>query len=210
GSAQTSRSFLEIRLLLVPEGAPATTATLSSALFQISALNKIPREIVQAIRSVAWLLDELEEDAVAATARDAVNSQLSYMNDELKTMTDHFRTTFSQEVEKQIAVMAATTKTLKDKANLPIPTPYRDAILGQHRAPEGADPRVVARIGIRARQFIMDFPADSAMQQVSQAEMLGLFNRAMVEVAGEEDIEKHKIRAVEKLLNKGFLGEFLH
>ncbi|KAF8808246.1 hypothetical protein BYT27DRAFT_7210952 [Phlegmacium glaucopus] len=206
-TAREGRSFLESRLLLVPEGAPATTSTLSAALFQIAA-TKIPREAAQAIRSVAWLLDEMEEDAVAATARDAVNTQLSYMNDELRTLTEHFRTTLSEEVEKQAAAMAASSKVLEDKINLP--TPYRDAVIGQGKAPEGADPRVIARAGIRARQFIIDFPVDSAMQRCSQAEMLKRFNEAMVNATGEGEAEKRRIRTVEKLANKGFLGEFLH
>ncbi|KAF8802024.1 hypothetical protein BYT27DRAFT_7215721 [Phlegmacium glaucopus] len=207
-TTQEGRTFLETRLLLVPEGAPVTLVTLSAALFQISASAKIPREVVQSIRSVAWLLDEVEEDAVAATARDAVNAQLEYMNDELKSLTDHFRSTIGAEVEKQVEALSVTTKALESKINLP--TPYRDAVLGQVRAPAGVDPRVVARIGIRARQFIMDFPKDSAMQHTSQAEMLLLFNKAMASAEGEGEAEKRKLRAVEKLANKGFLGEFLH
>ncbi|KAF8800030.1 hypothetical protein BYT27DRAFT_7217361 [Phlegmacium glaucopus] len=207
-TVREGRSFLESQLLLVPEGAPATTSTLSAALFQIAATAKIPREAAQAIRSVAWLLDEMEEDAVAATARDAVNSQLSYMNNELRTLTEYFQTTLSGEVEEQAAAMAALSKVLKDRINLP--TPYRDAVIGQGKAPEGVDPRVIARAGIRARQFIIDFPVDSAMQCCSQAEMLKCFNEAMVNATGEGEAEKRRIRAVEKLANKGFLGEFLH
>ena len=127
-----------------------TTASLSSVLFQILALAKIPREVVQAILSVAWLLDEIEGDAVASTAWDAVNCQLSYMNDELKSMTDHFHTELSQEIGKQLETMASTTRTLSDKDTSTPTTHYRDAILRQHIIPEGIDPRVLARVGIRA------------------------------------------------------------
>ena len=97
----------------------ATMASLSSVLFQISALAKIPREVVQAICSVAWLLDEVEGDAVAATAQDAVTCQLSYMNDELKTMADHFQTKLSQEISKQMESMASTVKISSDKDTTP-------------------------------------------------------------------------------------------
>jgi len=98
-SAKGGQAFLENRLLLVPEGAPVTMVSLSAALFQIAAIPKVPREAIQAIRSVTWLLDEIEEDAVALTAREAVNTQLGYMNKELRTITDHFRTTLSSEVK---------------------------------------------------------------------------------------------------------------
>ena len=56
----------------------------------------------------------------------------------------------------------------------------------------------------------MDFPAGSAIQGTSQSNMLKLFNEAMVRVEGEGEVDLRKIRSVEKLPNKGFLGEFLH
>ena len=209
-TVREGRNFLENRLLLVPEGALVTTASLSSALFQISALAKIPREVVQAIRSVAWLLDEVEGDAVAATARDAVNSQLSYMNDELKTMTVHFRDKMSQEIGKQMGNMASTMKKSTEKDTPSPSTGYRDAILRQCSLPEGIDPRIIARVGIRARQFIIDLSAESAMQQLGQTEILDIFNKAVAKVTGEGNSEERKLRTVEKLANKGLLGEFLH
>ncbi|KAF8812149.1 hypothetical protein BYT27DRAFT_7252108 [Phlegmacium glaucopus] len=67
-TAKDGQSYLETQLLLVPEGAPVTLANLSATLFQISALAKIPREAIQAICAVTWLLDKVEGDAVAATA----------------------------------------------------------------------------------------------------------------------------------------------
>ena len=141
-SAKGGQAFLENRLLLVPEGAPVTMVSLSAALFQIAAIPKVPREAIQAIRSVTWLLDEIEEDAVALTAREAVNTQLGYMNKELRTITDHFQTTLSSEVKKQLKLMSSTVKTMEDKIKQA--TPYRDTILGHNRALEGTDPKIVA------------------------------------------------------------------
>ena len=42
--------------------------TLAATLHQIAALDKIPREAVQAIRAAAYLLDEMDEAAIALTA----------------------------------------------------------------------------------------------------------------------------------------------
>ncbi|KAF8799553.1 hypothetical protein BYT27DRAFT_7016494, partial [Phlegmacium glaucopus] len=86
-NAAAARRFLEKRLLFVPEGHPVTTTTLAATLHQIAAIDKIPREAVEAIQAAAYMLDEMEEEAIAAKARDAVNDQLAYMNDELKTLT---------------------------------------------------------------------------------------------------------------------------
>ena len=97
-------------------------------------------------------MDEIEGDAVAATARDTVNTQLSYMNDELKSMTVHFRDEFSQEIGKQMEALASTIKESTEKiaATPTFMTNYRDAVLSQHSLPKGIDPRIIARVGIRA------------------------------------------------------------
>jgi len=60
------RRFLEKCLLFVPEGYPVMTTTLAAMLHQIAAIDKIPREAVQAIRAAAYLLDELDEGAIAS------------------------------------------------------------------------------------------------------------------------------------------------
>ncbi|KAF8813271.1 hypothetical protein BYT27DRAFT_7084938, partial [Phlegmacium glaucopus] len=200
--------FLETQLLPVPEGAPATLATLSAALFQISALAKIPKEAVQVIQAVAWLLDKVEVDAMAGTTQEAANGQLDYLNEEIKLLTDHIHTTTSLEVEKQVGVLSSTAKAMEARLNQP--APYKEGVLGQARASEGEDPRITAQVGSRARQFIIDFPAGSSMQAHSQAEVLKHLNEAIVKANGEGEVEMHKIRVVEKLANKGFVGEFLH
>ncbi|KAF8797817.1 hypothetical protein BYT27DRAFT_7039091, partial [Phlegmacium glaucopus] len=202
--AAAGRRFLEKRLLFVPEGHPVTTTTLAATLHQIAALGKIPLEVVQAIRAAAFLLDEMDEDAIAATARDAVNDQLTYMNDELRTMTGHFCATLESEVEKHLATVAAATKGL---ACTPSTRTFRDALLSNNTAPVNADPRILAREGIKARQFLVDFPIDSAMRELSQADVTRRFNEAIIEAGGSATI--HKVRTVERLANKGLLGEFL-
>ena len=47
------------------------------------------------------------------------------------------------------------------------------------------------------------------MQQIGQMEVLAIFNKAMIKASGEDNPEEQKLRTVEKLANKGFLGEFL-
>ena len=182
-TARGGCNFTESRFLLVPEGAPVTSANLSAALFQISAIAKVLREVIQAIRSLAWLLDEMEEDTMASTARDAVNAQLEYMNEELRLLTDHFRTTLSAEVDKQMEIMVVTTKTLEARiSNL---APYGDAILGHTKAPEGADPRVIAQVGIRSRQFILDFPQNQQCNTSAKRRCLNISMRQFSKPRGK-------------------------
>jgi len=48
------------------------------------------------------------------------------------------------------------------------------------------------------------------MQNLSQTEVLRRFNEALAKAGGENGEEKCRAQSVEKLANKGFLGEFLH
>jgi len=113
------------------------------------------------------------------------------MNEELRTITDHFWTTLSSEVGKQLTLMSSTVKTMEDKIKQA--TSYRDAILGHNKALKGTDPKIVARAGIRARQFVIDFPAGLAMQNLSQTEVLRQFNEALAKAGGENGEEKHRV-----------------
>ncbi|KAF8811065.1 hypothetical protein BYT27DRAFT_7221740 [Phlegmacium glaucopus] len=200
----TGCRFLEKRLLFVPEGHPVTTATLAATLHQIAALGKIPLEAVQAIRAAAFLLDELDEGAIAATAREAVNDQLTYMNDELRTMTGHFCAMLEGEMEKHMAVVATATKGLAGTLST---RTFRDALLSNNAVPVNADPWILAREGIKARQFLVDFPIESGMRELSQIDVTRKFNEAIIEAGGSATI--HKVRTVERLANKGLLGEFM-
>ena len=56
---------------------------------------------------------------------------------------------------------------------------------------------------------ILDFPVDSAIQKIGHAEILDIFNKVMVKATEEGNPVEQKLRTVEKLANKGFLGEFL-
>ncbi|KAF8810221.1 hypothetical protein BYT27DRAFT_7043804, partial [Phlegmacium glaucopus] len=196
------RRFLEKKLLFVPEGHPVTTTTLAATLHQIAAIDKIPREVVEAIQAAAYMLDEMEEEAIAAKARDAVNDQLAYMNDELKTLTGHFLTTMENEVGKHLATVAEATKGLASTTS----KTYKEALLSNNPVPVNADPRILAREGIKARQFLLDFPVDSDTRELSQADIVKRFNEAIVGAGGSATV--HRIRSVERLANKGLLGEF--
>jgi hypothetical protein len=61
---------------------------LSTCLFHISELAKMPGEIAQAIRSVTWLIGELEEETVAEATRSVVNDHIDLLNIETKSLLD--------------------------------------------------------------------------------------------------------------------------
>jgi len=197
------RRFLEKCLLFIPEGHPVMITTLVATLHQIAAIDKIPKEAVQAIRSATYLLDEMDEGAIASMARDAVNDQLTYINNELKSMTVHFRAMLESKTEKYMAAITASTKNIAASPH----RSYRDALTGGNTILSNSDPRIIAREGIKARQVLFDFPADSEIRELSQNDVLSKFNEAIV-LAGGNAMD-HKLRSIERLVNKGLLREFL-
>ena len=208
-NCRQARTWLENKNLLVPEGSSVTAPMLSATLFYISELARMPEEIAKAIRSVAWLLGELEEETIAISTRNVVNDHLDYLNSETKNLLDDLKSTLKEETAKQVERLGTTAaKAVEEKIGRQ--PSYRDAILRNGSIPQGTDPRVMAREGIRFRQFILDFPEDAPIRKLGQEEVLRKFNEAMESAEGSPEEGKGRVRSVQRLANKGFLGEFLH
>jgi hypothetical protein len=201
-------TWLENKNLLVLLDSKITLPMLSATLFHILELAKVLKEVVQAIHSVAWLLGKLEEETVAEATRAAVNKHIDYMNIETKNLLDEIRITISEEVEKQLGTINSTAaKALEERTASP--SSYQDMLLRNAPISHGVDPRILAREGIRARQFIVDTLGDSLLKNLNQVEVLKCFNEAMEKAGRDLEERARKIRSVTKLPNKGYLGEFL-
>lgn len=111
--------WLEEHNLLVPlEATTITLPMLSTTLFHIAELAKMPANIALAIRLVAWLVGEVEVETVAEATRTVVNDQIVYLNSETKDLLDVIRTTMSEEVERNISnISTAVTKVLEEKTS---------------------------------------------------------------------------------------------
>ena len=82
------RKYLEKHSLLCPPGEPPTHQSLSTCLHQISALAGVPKQSVNAIRSVAFLLEELEDSQINVTVRDALDSQMTEFTSDFKMLIE--------------------------------------------------------------------------------------------------------------------------
>ena len=213
-NVRDARRFLETRLLMVPDGAAPTPNIMSATVFQISGMAGVTRLARRAMRAAAYLMEEMDTEAIATATRDAVVEQMSYITEEMKSMTEHIKTTIEAEVGKQVraiegATAAAVTQAKRaseEAAMKPQGMSYRDAAEKRPEHERQADPRIVAREGIKARQLLMDFPADSPIHKISVTEILGKCKEAMKQACGNG--AQHELRAAERLANKGILVEF--
>jgi len=83
---------------------------------------------------------------------------------------------------------------------------FKDALLDNNSAPLNVDTRILAREGIKAQQILFDLPANSETRELNQGEILKRFNKALTDAGG--DAAGLKFQSVERLVNKGILGEF--
>jgi len=81
---------------------------------------------------------------------------------------------------------------------------YRDVL--SKRSPANASQKLITQESIKAHQFLINCPPESGIHMLSQMEVLQVFNKSL-EKAGA-GLQERKIWAVERLHNKGLLGEF--
>jgi len=191
---------------------------MSAALFQIAAMQGVPGLAMRAIRAAAYLMEEIEEEAIAITTRDTVADQMTYMTEEMKNITEHLKETITTEIGNQIKTIEETTtaalKQIKEAKlsnqdgnhnNLGMP---HTQIAGRSVIPgKEINPRIAAKEGIKVRQLLLDFPQTSPIQNVSNTEVKSIIQKA-INQACEEDTT-HKVQSTERLPNKGILIEML-
>jgi len=211
GDPGKGRSYLEERLLLIPDGTPLTLGTLSMTLFQITALSGMGLTAINAVRAVAFLLTEVELGAVAGDIREIINQQFNDMTSDLKEFTDGLKEKVSEELEKKTAVLEKKTAELAEvvekvaqQAGNVASSPYRDALTRVvSGAPMDANPRLVAKESIRLRQSLVDLPKESWLRDCANLVLVGKFSEAM----GRATAQQHKVRSALKLQNGGILVE---
>jgi hypothetical protein len=174
--------------LLCPPGEPPTHLLLNTCLHQISAMAGVPKQAVNAIRSVAFLLDEIEDSQINATLREALDSQMTEFTSDFKLLVEDAKEKFEEHVK-------ATEKRM---ANMPTPPPVQTRPLANTYAsmlispPAHANPKVAAREGIKARQFMIQGLKESKLSHLNTSQLKVEFNRTLSELG----LLEGKIRSV--------------
>ena len=157
--AEGGRKFLEKHSLLCPPGEPVTNTALAICLHQISALSGVPKQTVNVIRATDFLLEEIEEFAIKEMVREALNSQLMEFMADMKTLVEDAKAKidgqFSTAMEQITKVTKATPPPIEEtrtKSTRTAGPSYAAALINP---PPHVNPKMVAREGIKARQFLI-------------------------------------------------------
>ena len=194
------RSFLENHLLLCPIGEPVTHTSLATCLHQISAMNGVGKPAANAIRAVAFLLGEMEETQINKMLQDSFNTQITELTSDMATLIKDAK----EQLQEQFKVNEDRLTEIINKAvaqpRINQPGTYAAVV---SNPPPHANPRVAAKEGIKARQFLMEGLANTKFSHTDTMQLKTEFNI----ILGALGLSDGRIRSVNKIRNGGTLIE---
>ena len=151
----------------------------------------IPKQALNAIRSTALLLEEVEEEAINETVRRAFDSQITEFTSDMKLLVDDVSTKIDAHLKAAMAQtirMSPPLATQQDMDNLATPAPttansYASVLINP---PSHVNPKVAAREGIKARQFIIRGGANSAGGRWDRQKLKEDINVALREIGASK------------------------
>lgn len=196
------RKFLEKHLLLCPPGEPPTHSSLATCLHQVSAMVGIPETALNGIRSVTLLLEEMEETQINVTVKEAFDSQITKFTSDMKLLIEDVRGKIDihlKAAEEHMVQIAEKESTQPRQAGAQ-PNMYATALVNP---PPHANPKVAAREGIKARQFMLEGINDTKHSHLDIIQLKTELNKLLL----ESGLEKGRIHSINKLQNGGTLIE---
>jgi len=189
------RKFLEKHLLLSPPGEPPTHESLATCLHQISAMAGLQKPVINAIRSVAFLLDELEETQINLTVKEAFDSQITEFTSDMKLLVEDAKEKIDAHIKASEERLAKVPQTHMPNSQ---PTPpvntYASILVNP---PAHANPRVAAREGIKARQFAFGGIKNSKLSHLDTVQLKTELNKILTDIG----LTTGKIRSITKSRN---------
>ena len=179
--ALEGQSFLEKHSLLCPPGQSITHTSLSICLHQISALQSVPKQAVNAIRAVAFLIEEMESTQIHDTIRETLDSQLTDLTSDMRLLVDDAKEKISEHLklaEERLAKLPQVHMTPTIQAR-PAVNSYASVLV---HALAHANPRVAAREGIKARQFLLEGIKNSKFSHLDSVQLKNELNKILVEL----------------------------
>ncbi len=221
-SAEGARRYLEKGLYLCPQGEPITPTSLKYCLHQISKMPGITVPIGKAVRAAALLVEEFEEYAIAETIRETVNTQLSSLTEDFQLMATNIKEQIDERIGERLTDLDKYTtrmdKVIKKMETNNVPPPQNTTHSAHPDRPHGhrsyaetlispprhVDPRLAAKEGIRARQFMLEgVTKDSKHGEMNNAQLKTDFSGILRELG----LEGKGIRAVNRQRLGGLLIE---
>ena len=193
--------YLEQHLLLCPAGEPALHQSLSTCLYQISALPNASKPIVNAIHAVALLLDKLEVTHIYTAVKEAVDIQINEAATDIHKLVEDTSDKLNDATTDIHKLVKDTSDKLNDKLNdqfklvkakiasLVLPTqttvinqPAHSYAAALINPPPHANPKLTACKGIKACQFAISGIKISSISHLNLSQIKALINNKLLEL----------------------------
>jgi hypothetical protein len=194
------RSFLEKHLLLCPPGEPPTHNSLAACLHQVSAMAGVSKPVGNAIRSVAFLLGEMEETQINGILKEAFNTQITELTSDMASLIEDAKERLNEHFLDTEGRLAQLIDKAASQNRQNPPATYASATVNP---PPHANPRVAAKKGIKARQFLVEGIADTKFSHTDMFQLKTEINKFLTELG----LQSGKIRSINKLRSGGALLE---
>jgi hypothetical protein len=196
--SQEGRKFLEKHLLLCPPGEPATHASISTCLHQIAEMSGVPKQALNAIRSVAFMLEEMEDTQIQESLRNALDSQMTEFTSDMKLLIEDAKEKINDNIK--IAEERINSITVPPSQNRQPTNSYASILVNP---PAHANPRIAAKEGIKARQYLIEGVKNSKFSHLDNIQLKKELNNILSEL----DHSTGKIRSVIKSRSGGIIIE---
>jgi hypothetical protein len=183
------RKFLEEHSLLCPPGEPATPSALSICLHQISLMSGISKTAINAIRSIVFMMEEMEEITINETIKDAFKSQVTEFTSEIKLLIEDAKEKIDSHI-KSITIPINTQSHNQAQQNRATGGTYAAALINP---PSTVNPILAAREGIKARQILLEGIKESTLSRLDTFQLKKELNK-ILEEAG---LDNGRIRSVQ-------------
>jgi hypothetical protein len=202
---QDGRKFLEKHSLLCPPGEPVTNAALAACLHQISAMNGVSRQAINAIRATAFMLEEMEIQALNDMVREALNSHITELTSDMKLLVEDADTKIEAHLKDALEqISKATAKVIPTPTTPPInptraeirpntgtgratsataTTTYASALINP---PPHVNPKIAARESIKVRQLLLMGIKESPYGQYDTQQLKAQLNKILKSVGQNE------------------------
>src|SRR6266545_5537035 len=175
--ATQGRFFLEEQMLLCPTGEPTTNSSLIACLHQISNMKGATKLVASAVRAMAFLIGELEETAVNEIVRDAVITQLNELMADVKLLVDDVKEKIDDHMKSFPPASNINTADISHHQPPHGPRTYANVLVCP---PPHANPKLAAREGLHARQFMLEgLEGSPKVSQMSAPQLKVEFNRIL-------------------------------
>ena len=201
-NAIEGRKYLEKHSLLCPPGEPPTHSSLSTCLHQVSAMAGVQKPVLNAIRSIAFLLEEIEETQINLMVKEAFDSQITEFTSDMKLLIEDAR----EKIDEHLKISEDRINQMVDNASVQTKQPQHNG--GSYASilatpPPYANPKIAAREGIKARQFLLEGIKDTKLSNFDSYQLKTELNKILLETG----LKGGNIRSVNNLRNGGTLIE---